>query len=121
MLEHPQLDAALLAMMAVGQLGYFGIATTTKKTIGARGQFTGVCLMIPGVVLLALEGKLSECSTGMTVGAFAGYLFSGLAALTIKTRVGQQFDCCRMHRKSALRGYPSGAGALALLASGQHG
>jgi hypothetical protein len=79
MLQHPQLDAALVAVMAVGLLGYFWNRNATKKAIGARGvQFAGVCLMIPGVVLLALEGKLSECSTGTIVGAFAGYLFSGI-------------------------------------------
>jgi hypothetical protein len=84
---HPQLDAALVAVMMVGLLGYFWNRHTTKKAIGARGiQFTGVCLMIPGVVLLALEGKLSECTTGTIVGAFAGYLFAGISGFDDKKK-----------------------------------
>lgn len=89
MLQHPQLDAALVAVMVVGLLGYFLNRHVTKKAIGARGiQFVGVCLMIPGVVLLALEGKLSECSTGTIVGAFAGYLFSGISSFDDRNKNG---------------------------------
>ena len=80
MLQHPSLDAGLVAVMAVGLVGYFWNRWTTKKAIGVRGiQFVGLCLLIPGVVILSLEGKLSECSTGTIIGVFAGYLFSGIS------------------------------------------
>ena len=75
--------------MVVGLLGYFLNRHATKKAIGAWGiHFVGVCLMIPGVVLLALEGKLSECSTGTIVGAFAGYLFSGISSFDDRNKNG---------------------------------
>jgi hypothetical protein len=83
---YPKLDAALVVVMLVGLVGYFWNRWTTKggrsyqRGIGVRGiQFAGVCMLIPGVLILALECKLSECSTGTIIGAFAGYLFSGLS------------------------------------------
>lgn len=91
--QYPYLDGLLIGVMFVGLVGYFwsrkknGEKKGDKRGIGARGiQFVGVCLLIPGVVLLALECKLSECSVGTIIGAFAGYLLSGLGAFDQKSK-----------------------------------
>ena len=85
MLQHRWLDAALVGVMIIGLIGYLWHRMKTQMGIGARGiQFVGVCLLILGVLILALECRLSECSAGTIVGAFAGYLFSGLSSFEKK-------------------------------------
>jgi hypothetical protein len=51
-----------------------------KKGIGVRAiQFTGTAMLMPAVILLGLKGLLDGATIAALVGAFVGYVFSGLA------------------------------------------
>jgi hypothetical protein len=94
MLHHPYLDGSLVFVMLLALAGYFhnrlphkASSGQRKMGIGARGvQFIGMCLLIPSVVILSLECKLSECTTGTIVGAIAGYLFSSISRFDDRDR-----------------------------------
>lgn len=50
-----------------------------KKGIGVRTiQFTGAATLTPAVILLGLKGLLDGATIAALVGAFVGYVFSGL-------------------------------------------
>jgi hypothetical protein len=49
------------------------------RGIGARAiQFLAVAMLIPTIVLLALEQRIEAATVGTLVGALTGYLLSGL-------------------------------------------
>jgi 4-amino-4-deoxy-L-arabinose transferase-like glycosyltransferase len=51
----------------------------SKKGIGARAiQFCAVVMLIPTIILLALEKVLDTATVGTLVGALTGYLLSGV-------------------------------------------
>jgi len=51
-----------------------------KSSIGARVvQFITVIMLIPTILILALEGILDDTTVGTLLGGFAGYVLSGLS------------------------------------------
>lgn len=51
-----------------------------KKGIGVRAiQFTGAAALLPAVVLLGLKGLMDGATIAALVGAFVGYVFSGIS------------------------------------------
>lgn len=51
----------------------------SKKGIGVRAiQFTGAATLTPGIILLGMRGLLDGATISALVGAFVGYLFSGI-------------------------------------------
>ncbi len=50
-----------------------------KKSLSARSiQFVAVVMLIPAIVILALEGAFKDSTVGTIVGGLIGYLLSGI-------------------------------------------
>jgi hypothetical protein len=72
------IELILVAIMLIGLLGVFYDRIKTKKGIGVRViQFLAVVFIIPTIIILALEGALSEVSAAL-IGTIIGYVLSGI-------------------------------------------
>jgi len=81
MLQHCWLDAALIVVMVIGIAGTLHHRIKMELGIGDRAiQLVGLCLIVPAVMILSLEGKLSNDSLGTILGAIVGYALSGIGA-----------------------------------------
>ena len=61
-------------------LAVLGERLICKKGIGVRAiQFTGAAMLTPAVILLGLKGLIDGATIAALVGAFVGYVFSGLS------------------------------------------
>lgn len=77
--QHCYLDAFLILVMLVGVVGTLYHRIHGEYGIGDRAiQFVGICLMIPTVLILGLEDKLSKENMGTIIGAIIGYVLSGI-------------------------------------------
>ena len=78
-LQHGWVDGGMIALMALGLAGLLTTRIKGQKSIGSRAiQFTAVCLLIPSVVILALEDKISKENVGTILGAVIGYVLAGI-------------------------------------------
>ena len=74
-----QLIAA--AMLPIGFIGLMIQRVHSGKALGARViQFIGVVMVLPVILILSLRGILKPDAVGPLLGAFVGYLLSGLAS-----------------------------------------
>jgi hypothetical protein len=79
LLQHGLLDAALIGVMVIGVLGTLYHRLKMELGIGDRAiQLVAICLVIPTVLILGLEGKIKEDSMGTIVGAMIGYALGSL-------------------------------------------
>lgn len=75
--EAVELIAALV--MFLGLIGTFFIRIRLKKGIGLRAiQFMAIVLLVPVVLILALENALTGETIAALLGAVAGYTLSGI-------------------------------------------
>jgi hypothetical protein len=73
-----QVLSAVTILVAVG--GSLWHRVKTGKGMGVRViQFVAASSVVPGMVILAIEGKLDGSTTAALMGAFVGYLFSSIA------------------------------------------
>ena len=70
--------AALMLPAAFCGVMYHRIYTGKSITVRAI-QLVAVTMLIPTILLLSLEGVLDKTSVGTLIGAFAGYILSGLS------------------------------------------
>jgi hypothetical protein len=81
MLQHCWLDAALVLVMIVGIVGTLYHRIRMEFGIGNRAiQLVGICLVIPTVLILGLEDKISKENMGTILGAIIGYVLSGIGS-----------------------------------------
>jgi hypothetical protein len=79
MLTHSWLDGALVVLMAIGVIGVLTTQIIQNKGIGPRViQFIGVCLVVPTILILAIEDKIDKQNLGTIVGAIIGYVLAGI-------------------------------------------
>lgn len=79
-LQHGWLDGGLIFVMCIGIVGLIVTRIKGDKGIGRQAiQFMGVCLLIPAVVILALEDKVSKENVGTILGAIIGYVLAGIS------------------------------------------
>ena len=68
------------SIMPLGILGIFWNRYYLKKGIGKRTiQFAAVTLVIPSILILAMEGILNPDVVATLLGTIVGYTLSGLA------------------------------------------
>lgn len=86
-LQHGWVDGGLIVIMAIGVVGLIVTRIKRDSGIGSRAiQFVGVCLVIPSVVILALEDKVSKENVGTILGAVIGYVLAGIGESSDRTR-----------------------------------
>ena len=73
---------AAIAIMVIGVASIPLSSRLTKDGMRRVIQFLGVILVIPTIIILALEKVLSAETTGTLIGAVTGYLLSGLGSET---------------------------------------
>jgi len=77
--QHCWLDGLLIVVMLVGIVGTLVHRIHGGYGIGDRAiQFVGICLVIPTVLILGLEDKISKENMGTILGAIIGYILSGI-------------------------------------------
>src|SRR5713226_5475696 len=77
--QHCYLDAFLILVMLVGIIGTLIHRIKGGYGIGDRAiQFVGICLVIPTVLILGLEDKISKENMGTILGTIIGYVLSGI-------------------------------------------
>jgi hypothetical protein len=77
--QHCYLDGALIGVMVVGIVGTLYHRVKMEFGIGDRAiQLVGLCLIIPGVMILGLESKIQGETLGTILGAIVGYALSGI-------------------------------------------
>ena len=73
------LEIVACVIMVGGVIGVFVERLRTKRGIGVRViQFMTVTLILPIILILALEGVLSGQTTATLIGAVVGYILSGI-------------------------------------------
>lgn len=73
------IEGTALAIMMLGVIGIFVERARTKRGIGVRViQFATVVLVLPTILILAIEGVLEPQTVGALVGAVIGYVLSGI-------------------------------------------
>ena len=78
-LQHGWVDGGLLIIMGIGLIGLIVTLVKRDRGIGSRAiQFVGACLVIPAVVILALEDKVDKQNVGTVLGAIIGYVLAGI-------------------------------------------
>src|ERR1700756_767240 len=78
-LQHGWIDGGLVLLMCAGVVSLVVILVKRNRGIGSSAiQFVGVCLVIPAVVLLSLEDKVSKENVGTILGAVIGYVLAGI-------------------------------------------
>ncbi len=76
----PWIELLMAATIPVGALGVIVHRTVTKKGLSARSiQFIAVVMLVPGIVVLALEKILEGATVGTLIGGLTGYLLSGIS------------------------------------------
>jgi len=79
MIQHCYLDYTLIGVMVAGIVGVLIHRIWLEFGIGTRAvQFVGICLLVPAVLILGLEDKLSKENIGTILGAIIGYVLSGI-------------------------------------------
>jgi hypothetical protein len=77
--QHCYLDGCLIFVMLIGIVGTLYHRIHGEYGIGDRAiQFVGICLVIPTVLILGLEDKISRENMGTILGAIIGYVLSGI-------------------------------------------
>jgi hypothetical protein len=89
----PNLDVrGIVELTAVGAMviGLLGtIIIGLKRGIGVRLiQFAGATMLVPIVLILALEKVLEPATLGTVIGAVIGYLLSGASEMVAAPRPG---------------------------------
>ena len=73
------ISQALVILMFVGFVAIYVERVLRKKGVGARTiQMTGIVLVVPLVGILSLQKVLEPQTTATLIGAFMGYLLSGI-------------------------------------------
>ncbi|WP_370194129.1 MULTISPECIES: hypothetical protein [Aurantimonas] len=73
------IEIAAAAVFLLGPIGVIVERYKSKRGLGARAiQFCAVLMLIPAVLILALEKVLEPSTVGTLIGALTGYLLSGL-------------------------------------------
>jgi len=81
MLQHCWLDGAVIGVMVIGIVGTIYHRVKLEFGIGNRAiQLVGICLVIPTVLILGLEDKISKENMGTILGAIIGYVLSGIGS-----------------------------------------
>ena len=104
MLQHPWVDGGLIVLMAIAIVGTLYHRLKMEFGIGDRAiQFVGLCLVVPTVLMLGLEDKVSKENMGTILGAIIGYTLSGISGGERKAKrqsetdaKGQQKDAKRL-------------------------
>jgi len=66
-------------IMLIGVIGILVERNRTKRGIGVRViQFSTVLLVLPAILILALEGVLENQTTSALIGTIVGYVLSGI-------------------------------------------
>lgn len=79
------IEFGLVLIMIGGLWGVLHNRYETEKGLGARTiQIIGIVLLIPLIGILSLEDKLEPQTTATIIGAFIGYLLSGIASFDSK-------------------------------------
>lgn len=71
-------------LSAMGVMGLVVIGLFVERLVSGRGmgarviQFLAVGLIVPTILVLALEEKLDKATTATIIGALVGYLLSGI-------------------------------------------
>jgi hypothetical protein len=90
MLQHCWLDVLLVLIMAGGIAGVLYHRIHLEFGIGTRAiQFVGICLLVPTVLILGLEDKISKENMGTVLGAIIGYVLSGIGGTEPKSKSGK--------------------------------
>lgn len=80
-------ELAAVAAMLIGLLG--AIIIGLKSGLGPRIiQFAGAVMLVPVVLILALEKVLEPAALGTVIGAVIGYLLSGVSEMIAAPRQG---------------------------------
>ena len=80
-------ELTAIAAMVIGLLGTIIIGL--KRGIGVRLiQFAGATMLVPIVLILALEKVLEPATLGTVIGAVIGYLLSGASEMVAAPRPG---------------------------------
>lgn len=73
------IEIVACVIMVGGVVGVFIERLRTKRGIGVRViQFLTVTLVLPSILILALEDVLSGQTTATLIGAIVGYILSGI-------------------------------------------
>ena len=76
---HILVEIVALAIMVIGVIGIFIERARTKRGIGVRViQFATVLLVLPIVLVLAVERILESQTVATLIGAIVGYILSGI-------------------------------------------
>jgi len=74
--------AAAIPIGVIGSIGY-----AVMRGIGARTiQFAGAIMLVPIILILALEKTLEPATLGTVIGAVIGYLLSGIGEAFVSSR-----------------------------------
>ncbi len=85
--QHQWLDGALIVLMAVGLIGTLYHRIHLGFGIGDRAiQLVGICLVIPSILILGLEDKITKENIGTILGAIIGYVLSGIGSPDVKPK-----------------------------------
>ena len=78
-----------LAAAAAIVIAVFGaLIIAGKRGIGPRTiQFAGACMLVPVILILAMEKVLEPATLGTVIGAIIGYLLSGIGEAVIAPTV----------------------------------
>jgi uncharacterized membrane protein YqgA involved in biofilm formation len=86
-IQHCWLDAALVGVMIIGIVGTLIHRIKLEFGIGDRAiQLVGLCLIVPAILILSLEGKFSDCELGTILGTVVGYALSGIGGRDKKAK-----------------------------------
>lgn len=81
------IEVAMAVIMAGGLIGVFIDRCKQEKGIGLRIiQFLALVLVIPAIVILSLEEKLSNETTGALLGTVLGFVLSGIGKDELRKR-----------------------------------
>lgn len=76
------IEISCAILMGLGLITGIIQRVVSKSGIGARFiQYVAVVLIIPGIIILALEKAISSETTAALLGAITGYLLSGIGEL----------------------------------------
>jgi FtsH-binding integral membrane protein len=100
MLQYPWVDVGLVGVMAIGILGTLYHRVKLQYGIGDRSiQFVGLCLVVPTVLMLGSEDKISKENMGTILGAIIGYTLSGIGGREGKVRATGQSSADRQEKE----------------------
>jgi hypothetical protein len=75
---------SLIEVIAAIGIAFAPILVLGERLIADRGtgarsiQFVAVCMLVPAILILALEKILEPATVGTLIGALTGYLLSGI-------------------------------------------